>query len=90
MGHQRGLTCLEEAIYHGVGWRDGPNPTVRVPARTEVFHQPFSVRDLEDVGEGAQFVLARLGLSRHRVIHNIRHWCAADEERRWGLPLTCP
>jgi len=67
VGHQRGLTCLEEAIYHGVGWREGPDPAVRVPARTElshqVFHQPSSLRDLKDVGEGAQFVLARLGLA---------------------------
>jgi hypothetical protein len=64
-----GLPCLEETIYHGVSWRDGTDPTIRVPARAELQDQrfgrpsPSNVFELDDVKEGAQFALVRFGLS---------------------------
>jgi hypothetical protein len=68
-----GLICLEETIYDRVSWRDGTDPAVWVPARAELPDQPFGIPtiggsevsvEVENVKESAQFVLARLGLSR--------------------------
>jgi len=73
-GNGRGSTCLKEAVYHGVSWWDGADPAIRVPAGAKLCDQRFRVvpteavglstfRELEDVREGTQFVLARFGLS---------------------------
>ena len=74
------LTCLEETIYHGISWWDRSDSTVRVPVGAKLADQPFGRRseirsavkgvvacqglEPEDVEEGAQLILARLGLSR--------------------------
>jgi len=60
--------ALEETIYHGVSWRDGTDPAIRIPARAELRDQPFGrvpprkASELEEVKEGVQFILVRFSL----------------------------
>lgn len=56
----RRLAYLEEAVYHGIGGRDGTNPAVRVPMRPELGYQ--ALPDSQDVREVAQFIICGLGL----------------------------